>query len=110
MTEVADSPVFLRPEGAQGTAGAPPCGDNDIQPLFYAMDMMVPVMALHQMDKCWVDTRPGTEGLAGVLVGVLVRGQAGDVACAAHLFRRAEAEGRGLNTEELAEWRDQPAA
>ena len=62
MTEVADSPVFLRPEGAQATAGAPPCGDNDIQPLFYAMDMMVPVMALHQMDKCWVDTRPGTEG------------------------------------------------
>jgi hypothetical protein len=62
MTEVADSPVFLRPEGAQGTAGAPPCGDNDIQPLFYAMDMMVPVMALHQMDKCWVDTKPGTEG------------------------------------------------
>ena len=62
MTEVADAPVFLRPEGAQATAGAPPCGDNDIQPLFYAMDMMVPVMALHQMDKCWVDTRPGTEG------------------------------------------------
>ena len=25
------------------------------------MDMMVPVMALHQLDKCWVDTRPGTE-------------------------------------------------
>ena len=65
MTEVADAPVFLRPDGAQATAGAPPCGDSDIQPLFYAMDMMVPVMALHQLDKCWVDTRPGTAGWRG---------------------------------------------
>ena len=50
------------PGQGQATAGAPPCGDNDIQPVFYAMDMMVPVMALQQVDKCWVDTRPGTAG------------------------------------------------
>src|SRR5271166_645238 len=62
MTEVTDSPVFLRPDKGQATAGAPRCGDNDIQPLFYAMDLVVPVMALHQIDKCWVDTRPGTAG------------------------------------------------
>ncbi len=62
MTEVADSPAFLRPDKTEATAGAPRCGSNDIQPLFYAMDMMVPVMALHQVDKCWVDARPGTEG------------------------------------------------
>ena len=60
MTEVAEGPAFLRPDKGQSTAGAPPCGDTDIQPLFYAMDMMVPVMALHQLDKCWVDARPGT--------------------------------------------------
>lgn len=60
MTEVADSPVFLRPTRGEATAKAPPCGENDIEPVFYAMDMMVPVMALHQMDKCWVDTGPGT--------------------------------------------------
>jgi hypothetical protein len=60
MTEVADSPVFLHAEKGQSTAGAPPCGEADIQPVFYALDMMVPVMALHQLDKCWVDTRPGT--------------------------------------------------
>ncbi len=62
MTEVTDTPVFLRPDKAQATAGAPRCGDNDIQPLFYAMDLVVPVMALHQIDKCWVDTGPGTAG------------------------------------------------
>ena len=49
-------------EKGQATASAPPCGGDDIQPLFYALDMMVPVMALHQLDKCWVDTRPGTAG------------------------------------------------
>jgi hypothetical protein len=59
MTEVADSPVFLHADKGQPTADAPPCGTSDIQPLFYAMDMMVPVMALHQTDKCWVDSRPG---------------------------------------------------
>ena len=62
MTEVAVSPVFLHTEDSQATAGAPSCGDSDIQPLFYAMDLVVPVMALHQIDKCWVDTRPGTAG------------------------------------------------
>ena len=36
---------FLRPQQDQATAGAPPCGDDDIEPLFYAMDMMVPVIA-----------------------------------------------------------------
>jgi hypothetical protein len=61
MTEVADAPAFLHPDNPQATAGAPRCGDSDIQPLFYALDMMVPVMALHQLDKCWVDSRPGTE-------------------------------------------------
>jgi len=62
MTEVSKAPVFQRAPSEQDTAGAPPCGDDDIQPMFYAMDMMVPVMALHQLDKCWVDTRPGTAG------------------------------------------------
>jgi hypothetical protein len=62
MTEVSKSPVFMRAPSEQDTASAPPCGDDDIQPMFYAMDMMVPVMALHQLDKCWVDTRPGTAG------------------------------------------------
>jgi len=60
MTEVADGPAFLRPDNPLAAAGAPACGPSDIQPLFYAMDMMVPVMALHQLDKCWVDARPGT--------------------------------------------------
>jgi hypothetical protein len=58
MTEVSDAPVFLHAEKGQPTAGAPSCGATDIQPLFYAIDMMVPVMALHQTDKCWVDARP----------------------------------------------------
>ena len=62
MTEVTDAPVFHHAETADTTVGAPRCGNNDIQPVFYAMDMMVPVMALHQEDKCWVDTRPGTAG------------------------------------------------
>jgi hypothetical protein len=62
MTEVVDAPVFMRADKAQLTAGAPPCGATDIQPLFYAMDMMVPVMALHQIDKCWVDSRAETTG------------------------------------------------
>ena len=62
MTQVADGPAFGRPGTGQNTAGPPPCGDRDIQPMFYAMDMMVPVMALHQLDKCWVDTGPGTLG------------------------------------------------
>jgi hypothetical protein len=62
MTEVSKVPVFMRAPSEQDTAGAPACGDDDIQPMFYAMDMMVPVMALHQLDKCWVDTRPGTAG------------------------------------------------
>ena len=62
MTEVTDAPAFLRPGQGQSTAAAPRCGDNDIQPVFYAMDMMVPVMTLHQLDKCWVDTRPSAAG------------------------------------------------
>ena len=49
----------MRAVKEQAIADAPPCGPHDIQPLFYAMDMMVPVMALHQTDKCWVDTKPG---------------------------------------------------
>jgi hypothetical protein len=61
MTEVTDSPVFIRPEKGQATVGAPACGKHDIQPLFYAMDMMLPVIALHEEAKCYVDTRPGTE-------------------------------------------------
>jgi hypothetical protein len=61
MTEVAGSPVFLRPDKGQATVGAPACGKHDIQPLFYAMDMMLPVIALHEEAKCYVDTRPGTE-------------------------------------------------
>ena len=61
MTEVAASPVFLHTENSRHR-GCANCGGDDIQPLFYAMDLVVPVMALHQIDKCWVDTRPGTAG------------------------------------------------
>jgi hypothetical protein len=61
MTEVADAPVFPRPGKGQATIGAPACAKHDIQPLFYAMDMMLPVIALHEEAKCYVDTRPGTE-------------------------------------------------
>lgn len=61
MTEVTDSPQFLRPDKGQGTTGAPLCGKHDIQPLFYAMDMMLPVIALHEEAKCYVDSRPGSE-------------------------------------------------
>lgn len=61
MTEVADAPVFSRPGKGIATAAPPRCAEGDIEPVFYAMDMMVPVMALHQEDKCWVDTRPNAE-------------------------------------------------
>jgi hypothetical protein len=61
MTEVANRPVFAEPLKEQGTTGAPECGDNDIQPVFYAMDMMLPVVALQEASRCSVDTRPGTE-------------------------------------------------
>ncbi len=37
-----------------------PCGMHEIQPLFYAMDMMLPVIPLHQEDRCEVAARPGT--------------------------------------------------
>jgi hypothetical protein len=58
---VTDSPQSLRPDKGQGTTGAPLCGKHDIQPLFYAMDMMLPVIALHEEAKCYVDSRPGSE-------------------------------------------------
>ena len=61
MTEVTNSPVFLGAR-VELTGAAPPCGRHDIQPLFYAMDMMLPVIALHQEARCCVDTRPGTAG------------------------------------------------
>ncbi len=61
MTEVSDAPAFHRPGRAQETAGAPPCGKHDILPVFYAMDMMLPVVALHEQERCTVDTRPGSE-------------------------------------------------
>src|SRR5579872_3378831 len=61
MTEVANGPVFAEPLKEQGTTGAPECGGNDIQPVFYAMDMMLPVVALQEASRCSVDTRPGTE-------------------------------------------------
>jgi len=61
MTEVTDAPVFRRAERPEATAGAPACGKHDILPLFYAMDMMLPVIALRQEDRCSVDTRPHTE-------------------------------------------------
>ena len=61
MTEVTEVPVFLRPAKEQATAGAPQCGKHDILPVFYAMDMMLPVIALHEQEKCGVDSRPGTE-------------------------------------------------
>jgi hypothetical protein len=61
MTEVGDGPGFLRAERREAIVGAPACGTHDIQPLFYAMDMMLPVVALREQDKCFIDTRPGTE-------------------------------------------------
>jgi hypothetical protein len=38
------------------------CDKHDIMPLFYALDMMLPVIPLHQEDRCEVASRPGTEG------------------------------------------------
>ena len=59
-TEIAGSPVFLKAEG-HATTGAPLCGKHDIQPLFYALDMMLPVIALQEETKCQVTGRAGTE-------------------------------------------------
>jgi hypothetical protein len=61
MTEVAHGPVFAAPLDGQATAGVPECGRHDIQPVFYAMDMMLPVVALQESTRCSVDSRPGTE-------------------------------------------------
>ncbi len=61
MTAVADGPKFLQVTGGQAMSDAPECGRHDIQPLFYAMDMMLPVVALQQETKCVVDSHPGTE-------------------------------------------------
>jgi len=61
MTEVTNGPGFAEPASGQAMAGAPECGGNDIQPVFYAMDMMLPVVALQEASRCSVDTRPGTE-------------------------------------------------
>jgi nitrogen fixation protein len=61
MTEVANGPGFAEPPSGQAMSGAPECGGNDIQPVFYAMDMMLPVIALQEASRCSVDTRPGTE-------------------------------------------------
>jgi hypothetical protein len=61
MTEANDTPVFHRPERLQATTSAPPCGKHDILPVFYAVDMMLPVVALHEEEKCTVDSRPGVE-------------------------------------------------
>ncbi len=61
MTEVTNGPAFAQPLKGQETAGAPACGRHDIQPVFYAMDMMLPVVALQEATKCSVDSRPGTE-------------------------------------------------
>ena len=38
------------------------CDKHDIMPLFYALDMMLPVIPLHQEDRCEVASRAGTEG------------------------------------------------
>jgi hypothetical protein len=38
------------------------CDKHDILPLFYALDMMLPVIPLHQEDRCEVASRTGTEG------------------------------------------------
>ena len=59
-TQITQSAVF--PKANELTsAAAPPCGKHDIQPLFYALDMMVPVIALQEQTKCEVATRAGTE-------------------------------------------------
>src|SRR5690349_8660410 len=46
----------------------------------------------------------GDGGVAVLLGGVLVRRQAGDIAGAADLLGRAEAEGRGLTVQRKMEW------
>ena len=38
------------------------CGRHDISPLLYALDMMLPVLSLHQVERCEVANRPGTTG------------------------------------------------
>ena len=61
MTEVDGSPGFLKAAGPVMTSPAPPCGKHEILPLFYAMDLMLPIVALQQETRCTVDERPGTE-------------------------------------------------
>lgn len=43
-----------------GAGGMVRCGKHEIQPLFYAVDMMLPVIPLHQEDRCEVAARPAT--------------------------------------------------
>jgi len=47
--------------GMRIKVGERPCGKHEIQPLFYAVDMMLPVIPLHQADRCQIAARPGTE-------------------------------------------------
>lgn len=61
MTQVDGSPGFLKAAGPVATAPAPPCGKHEILPLFYAMDMMLPIVALQQEARCTIDQRPGSE-------------------------------------------------
>ena len=61
MTEVDGSPGFLKAAGPVMTSPAPPCGKHEILPVFYAMDMMLPIIALEQEVRCTVDQRPGSE-------------------------------------------------
>jgi hypothetical protein len=51
MTGVAEGPSFTRLDAQQASA-APLCGRHDILAQFYAIDMMLPIVQLHQEDKC----------------------------------------------------------
>jgi len=56
----ARAPVFQLLRGTDA-ADTPRCGKHDIQALFYAMDMMLPVIPLHQEDKCELARSADTE-------------------------------------------------
>jgi hypothetical protein len=58
-TPIGNSPGFARADVA---VAAPPCGKQDIQALLYAADLMLPVLPLHQADKCELTRTADTHG------------------------------------------------
>ena len=55
-----ENPAFQRLDDSKA-AEAPLCGKHDIQALFYAMDVMLPIVPLHQEDKCEIARSSYTE-------------------------------------------------